>query len=269
MSGLTKAFIVVMLILSAMVAVGSASLFAQRTNWYEKYKAEKDKVVDAEKRAADAVAEKDAKVADAEQNLKGERDLHKLTQGARDQYKGEADSLKTELIKEKAFSQQLNDTVEQLTRTTEDLQTSRNLLEEKLAEVINLKDGALKEKMEAIEDAVQLEKLVQNQEAQIRAFERRIAQLTTGPDTDEAAPTHKIEGTITNMTQGGHLAISVGTDDHVDVGNEFTVFRGATYVGRLRVVRTGRDVSVAKEMPEWRNEMETIQVGDSVSNAIR
>jgi len=270
LSGITKAFIVVMLALSAMVAVGSAALFAQRTNWYEKYKTEKDLVDQAQKDAAQAKAEATKKVEDAENNLKEERDLHKLTRGARDQYKADWMGGETKLADANRFSQQLNDTIEQLTRNNEDLQKSRDLVEGKLGEVTEMMEDAIKEKLEAIEDAVQLEKLVQNKEAQIRAMERRIASMT-GPETDAvgAAPTHKIEGTITDMTEGGYIAISVGTDDHVDVGDQFTVFRGATYVSRVRVVRTGRDVSVAKEMPEWRNETQIIQVGDNVSNAIR
>jgi len=268
---LTKAFIVAMLVLSVMVAVATASLFAQRTDWYKQYseaKAEIDRAKAAQ-RAAEQKAEEQIRQADAK--LQEEVDLHKLTKGERDKYKADWETVRTTLGARDVESQQLRDTLESAQRNIADLQKRNERVEEQLVEIKKERDAANKEKMQAIQDAVQLEKLADAKEQQLRATERILQQLQDKVGRAqgvEVAPAQKIEGTVTSL-QGGYIAISVGSDDKVQDGDEFTVFRGATYVSRIHVVRTGRDVAVAKEMPEWRNESQTIMVGDGVSNAIR
>ncbi|MFH0964558.1 MAG: hypothetical protein V2A58_11190 [Planctomycetota bacterium] len=271
MNTLTKVFIVAMLVLSLLVTVATASLFAQRTNWYKQYtdaKAEIDKAKTAQ-RAAEQKAEEQIRQAD--DKLREEVDLHKLTKGERDKYKADWESVRTKLNERDAEAQQLRDTLEGAQRNIADLQKRNDRVEQQLVEIKKDRDNAYKEKMEAIQDAVQLEKLVDAKEQQLRATERMLRQeqeKMQRASGEEIAPAYKIEGTITSITDG-YIAISVGSDDKVQDGDEFTVFRGATYVSRVRVVRAGRDVSVAKEMPEWRNGSEIITVGDGVSNAIR
>jgi len=93
----------------------------------------------------------------------------------------------------------------------------------------------------------------------------------TASDAPAGCTAHTVidsEGVVTRVVDG-YIGVSVGLDDKVKEGQEFTVHRGSMYVGRIRIVRPSRDVSVATELAEWRQDPDReIKEGDSISNAI-
>lgn len=62
----------------------------------------------------------------------------------------------------------------------------------------------------------------------------------------------------------GLIIISVGEDDGVKTGMEFTVYRGAGYVGRIIVTEVDKELSIARVDKSVSNE---VKVGDNVSAA--
>ena len=64
----------------------------------------------------------------------------------------------------------------------------------------------------------------------------------------------------------GLVVRSVGRDDEVKLGHEFTVYRGDKYIGKVRVIKVYPNLSGARI--EWTKEGEEIQSGDQASTRI-
>jgi uncharacterized coiled-coil protein SlyX len=58
------------------------------------------------------------------------------------------------------------------------------------------------------------------------------------------------------------VVIDIGKDKNVSVGTELSVFRGETFIGKLRVVSVDANTSVADVLQDWTKQ--EIQVGDQV-----
>lgn len=276
MSGLAKFFIVVMLILSLILAVASTALFAQRTNWFDKFQEEKGKVTAAEEKAKQAVADKDQSIAAIQKKLDDAVAENKIIEGQRDEFKAEWQRQKTEYNK-------LNDKLERLVTITQeqsdnitDLSEANTRIEAENGRVKDERDQATAERIEAIKGAVQLEKITEKQLAQIEDSERLIAELNKEiirisgrGDTEQGTVIGpRVQG-IVSYVKEPFIGISVGLDDDVKVGAEFAVHKGTTFVTRIKVVRVDRDVSVAKELKQWRYDAaRQIEEGDTISNAI-
>ena len=77
-----------------------------------------------------------------------------------------------------------------------------------------------------------------------------------------------IEGVV-RYVRDDIVGLGIGSADGVRTGDEFTVHKRATYVGRVRVVRVENETSEAVELREWRNDSERpIREGDSVTNTM-
>lgn len=275
MSGLAKFFIGLMAFLSLAVAVAVTSLFAQRTNWYEKFREEQGKVTEAQNEAKKAVADKEQSVGAIQKKLDDAVAENKIIEGQRDQFEAEWKRQETEYNKLSDKLERLATTIQEQSDNITDLRENNTRIEKENARIKDERDKAIAERVEAIQAAIQLEKLAEKQLAQIDDGERLVAELKDkirdltgqGPG-GQIAPKVRING-IVSYLEDPFVGISVGLDDGVKVGNEFAVFSGTTFVGRVKVVRVDRDVSVAKELKQWRYDSNRkIQEGDSVSNAI-
>ncbi len=70
--------------------------------------------------------------------------------------------------------------------------------------------------------------------------------------------------------QQDFVMLSVGSDDHVEEGMEFIVYRGATYVVKVRAERVLKDMVACRIMPEsWNNAGLEVSKGDQAQNRIR
>ena len=65
-------------------------------------------------------------------------------------------------------------------------------------------------------------------------------------------------------TRGNIVAISIGSEDCVRVGDTYTVVRGKTYVGRLRVTKVYKGQSVAEFDAEYPGDGAPAATGDTV-----
>jgi hypothetical protein len=81
----------------------------------------------------------------------------------------------------------------------------------------------------------------------------------------------EVQGIVVAAKEGGMVEISIGSDDGLRQGNTLDVFRseGPTgkYLGRIEVLETKPDRSVAKVLPEFRKGI--IQKEDRVSTKLR
>jgi hypothetical protein len=83
------------------------------------------------------------------------------------------------------------------------------------------------------------------------------------PETDYLIPP-PIYAKVTSVSEEGHAAIlSVGSDDNVKVGYEFTISRGDEYVGKVVIFRVERDLSFGYSKKEV--ERLPIKAGDDAT----
>ncbi|HEX4149645.1 MAG TPA: hypothetical protein VHY20_11685 [Pirellulales bacterium] len=71
------------------------------------------------------------------------------------------------------------------------------------------------------------------------------------PDTPVGNIPPKVDGVVLATGTNGLLEISLGTDDGLRPGNTLEVSRGKSYLGRVEVLRTAPDKSVAKVIPGY------------------
>lgn len=90
------------------------------------------------------------------------------------------------------------------------------------------------------------------------------------PDTDPGAAAPTVEGVVNQVRQtpGAQLVeVSIGADDGLKSGNTLEVSRGDKYLGRLEVIETSPDKSVARV--DRRYQQGAIQEGDRVATRIK
>ena len=89
--------------------------------------------------------------------------------------------------------------------------------------------------------------------------------IRLGPALDGVAP--KIDGVVLAADMGTKLIeVSLGVDDGLRVGHTLEVYRGATYLGKLVVVRVVANQAVAEIIPEFLKG--AIRKGDQVATRL-
>ena len=76
-----------------------------------------------------------------------------------------------------------------------------------------------------------------------------------------------IEGKVTAVSETTDIVVvSVGSNDKVAVGIEFTVYRGDKYIGKIKVDKVGKDWAGAHSLKDF--QADKIRVGDNVSTSV-
>jgi len=91
------------------------------------------------------------------------------------------------------------------------------------------------------------------------AYQRKYGQLVDiGP---------RIDALVKNVdNEQGLVVLSMGEDDKVQIGREFTVYRGDAYIGTVKVIRLYPNLSGARIL--WLKEGQEIRIGDKASTGV-
>jgi len=116
---------------------------------------------------------------------------------------------------------------------------------------------------QAVAEVQRLKKTTFDLTAETAKYKQAMRSANVDP---EKPPTPQVDGVILAVREGGLLEVSLGSDDGVQKGREFDIFRPAggtsTYVGRCEVVDVAADRSVCKISPTF---LKTpVQRGDRV-----
>lgn len=84
-------------------------------------------------------------------------------------------------------------------------------------------------------------------------------------DQDDAPPSD-LKGVILAVGRENMVEISLGRDDGIKKDHELEVYRGAQYLGRIRIIQTQDDKSIGVIIPGYRKGL--IQQGDKVAAKI-
>lgn len=273
MNWLGKVFVVVILIMSLVFMGLSMAVYATHKNWktvsdqlktkLDQANVEKNnlttdynkKVEDLEKEKTSAVArvatlESELKDA-ADNNLKIQAELDTLNQNQRDH------------IAAVKSTQDLNTN---LTAQVTDLRT-------RIKNEQQTRDSMFKQALVATEQLHQAAGEYNSTRQRNDDLTKQVAGMTTvmrgkgiDPATDPNSVTPDVEGIVSQIrrTSGGQLVeLSIGSDDGLKNGNTVEVARGDRYLGRLEIIETSPDKSVARV--DRRFQQGQIQEGDRVA----
>lgn len=175
---------------------------------------------------------------------------------------------------------------ERLAQTASDLQTTIDQLNNDKNRLVQEKDDALGEKREALSAQNDAEAEQRRLSAEIQGLNDQIVGLnkqlnetgeeldktslelaaykTQYPDLGETLAPPKIKGAVAGVDASLNIVLlSVGGDDGVQKGHQFTIFRGNEYVGVVIIDSVERDHASGYSKKEL--EKSEIQVGDQAT----
>ncbi len=280
MSTLSKVF-VILVFLVAMVKLGvDATLFAQRVDW-------KDKFVKEVNYHYQTQQIKNAEIQDLILQRENLNEYNKILLDKITMLDTENSAKSLQIANlQREFDQKnsqiakliadLDVYVRQLEVQITQIQEMSNKVEEyrgKLAKAAAERSTAVQELQYARQEAEVLQKSMGALEEQHislardkKRLEETIAALNArGVDTDLVSPKKLLEGKVTAVSpEIGLVVISIGRDDGVLEGNEFTIFRQQQFIAKITVERVDRKwsagrVTLKKDDP---------RVSDDASNSI-
>ncbi len=282
MSALSKVFVVVVFILSVAFFGTSATLFKTRLDWkkaYQEYKSGSDEALkQLTERNKNLVAQADnlQKTIDAERAAEAQLgvEVKRLT-GDLAEEKKSVQIARSEASTTKVLMDQVSQTAEAVTKSNQNLQEA---LDKAKAD----RETAMGEaaKATADRDGMQLDLAKTQQELAALKVEQKdlsdrfdtvALQLENFKKTyGVAAPAvvaPPIDGVVKAVDEEEKLVVlSVGKDDKVEIGFDFTVYRGDQYIGKVKVIKVYPNLSGARI--DVLKEGATIQPGDKASTRL-
>lgn len=288
MSALSKVFVILNLILSIVFATFVTYYFKHAENWHQKHE-----TVVAEKKAMETdLNDKIATANKAIDSLKGDVNALKETVNDRnvelERERGENTKLNAEVLRLNDQNREQTNAIErqtaQLARKDDEIRQLGSEIEHNR----QAKEDAVR-KMEQAADAAHEWELQCNEKADLlRDLREHMLELSKELDQNkmvlqemahQGIPIEKflveatplIEGRVTGVLQGV-VMISVGSDDGVRQGYEFTVFRDDKYLCKIRVDKVFQDEAAGEVVtdslpPEASGKIE-VKVNDHVSTRL-
>jgi hypothetical protein len=284
MSTVAKVFIVLNLIFAVIYVGVSAALLAKQENWYwkhqnlrvaydndvEKFTAQADELQAKLTTAEQANESYRSKVNGLENDLKQSRQERELAVKTNESLQGEIGKLREEY---QVILKDLNDQRaenERLTKSFDELRGKYNEAVTQREQSIDDKQRIAKDKedLQMILDDLEkrhIELAKRNQENE-NIIQNYLAKLKIRiPGELLKAPA--IHGSVVGVSDQFNLVmLNVGENDQVKPGYEFTIYRGKTFVGRVKVDRVFPDMCACIALQEYHKD--TIKKGDDASTRV-
>lgn len=152
--------------------------------------------------------------------------------------------------------------MEEVQKLRESVQFAQNDRDEQFKKVVALTDDLNK--------AIGIERQLNERSAQLEdqvAQQKRVMDahgLTIFTDTLNIPPS--VDGVVLAVGAKDMIEISIGSDDGLKEGHHMEVYRGTTYLGRVEILKTEPNRSVARIIPEFRKG--TIRKDDRVTTRL-
>jgi outer membrane murein-binding lipoprotein Lpp len=279
MSVVAKILVVLNLVLAIVFLGAAATFLGAQESWkvkYEEYEVETTKKIDTITAARDLANKRynDARVEAA--NAAGEKDkaveVQRRIEGENEKITNEHNDL---LGKYDKLSQAQKD----LVATNEKLTNDIKALTSQKDEAIAAKAEAVKAMNDAVTEQRRLKALGDEKDDTIAALEKKITDLGEMieglnlklaaykdriGDLPDMIGMEPIKAKVTSVSaQYNIVMLSVGRDDHVKPGYEFTIYRGNEYVGKVVIDRVEKDYCSGQSKKEL--EKSPIQAGDDAT----
>jgi hypothetical protein len=284
MSALAKVFVVFVFLLSVVFFGASATLYKTRTDWKTSYLDYQKHSTDELKRLQLDIGKKTDEVDKLTKSLAGlKSDNDKLSTDK----KQLMEDLKTEKGKVELAGKQVenaNILSESLTKSLDSEKDLKKKVDDAHEQTKTALETALKGAHDATEarDTMRLD-LAKSQE-DLHVSRAEVQKLTNdydtleinyqallkrlGPgDAPDATPAPPIDAIVNAVSNQEKLVlISAGKDQKVQPGFVFTVFRGDSFIGKVKVIKVYPDLAGASIL--FTKDGEAIQRGDKASTAI-
>jgi hypothetical protein len=273
LSGAAKAFVVINLVLALLFAGASASYLAQRNlerdelkkvqAEYTKYKTQAETELSTLKQTRD--------------DLQGQVDALTTDKGDLERRPGNAqaelDLERKNRAEMEARLARLDDSYGKLERDYARLADRTESLEQELAQTRKTAEEAVAAREDAIDARREAEQRAEAATTHFRTTAKELQETRADliryrsayPEPAGRPTPAEIYGKVESVESArGIVVISVGEDDGVKPGMEFTVYRGDGYVGKVVVEDVDKELSVTRVD---RSVSDTVKVGDNVSAA--
>jgi len=269
-----KIFVVLIFAMSLVFMSFAVAVYGTHQNWKQASEDLKKKVADAQARLQEAQDSRTKLEADiAKEEVAKRQALAKLEteknelQVQRDTLSKERDGL---MVKDKEAVAALDTAQQNLARLTKEVEGLRNEIRDaqtqrdthftKVVELTDRVHQAQGELKRLEERSVQLSNQIADQKTVLDAHG-----LSKDTPVDGVPP--QIHGKVLAINQNNMVEISLGKDDGLREGHTLEVFRGSKYLGRVEVLRTSSDRSVAKILPGFKKA--PIQKDDDVATRFK
>jgi uncharacterized coiled-coil protein SlyX len=282
MSGLAKAFVVINLILALFFLGASATLFQTQENWKRVAESGQDSLEQLKEQASAQKETLEGKISSQERNIAGLTNERAVLETQKQDLENQNGSLANDKSELQA---RVNTLESQIAQQDQHLRDKDNALANKdeSIERLNSEIAAAKEDQKravqaaqrALLDKQQLEEtLAQTTEELVDITRERddqamlISSISAAgvsiPDISvQVAP--KIDGVVVAV-RDGIVVLSVGRDDLVKEGYEFTVYEGDRFIGKVKVENVLGDMSGARVL--FTEDGESIRVGNKASTRL-
>ena len=271
MSGTAKAFVVINLVFALLFAGAVASYLAQRNIEREELKKVQAEYAQEKKSLGDQVAKLTQDSTNLQQQVDTLTSDKSLLETNFSNTKKDLDLEQKNRLELEARLTSLDNSVSQLKRDYDRLATRNEELTKELAEAKKTAEAAVTAKEDAVDKMREAE---QRAEAAKNRFVETAKELQEAkgdlaryrrvypePGGKAAVPVY---GKVQQVDPGaGLIVISVGEDDGVKTGMEFTVYRASGYVAKVIVTTVDKELSIARV--DKSVSREEVKVGDNVT----
>jgi len=272
LSTLAKAFVVIVLLLSVLVAVATMGLFAQRQNWQQKAedanmeKAQlSQKLQEKEESFKSQLEQKNEKIRQLNASLEDKTHEVEIVTGQRNEKASQLKESEAKLTQAMTENAKLSDVSKmQAERIAALEELTKNLKAEK--------EKAFYERQQQFNKAAELERQLSNLDKKYKEAEKTIRDLQGEVARPEGVAVEKRAVTAPTVISGivrdkadNLVAISVGSDDGVKKDYLFHIYRGGTYLGDIVVTEVYPDMAVGKILKEVTRDPDNIRKGDNVT----
>ncbi len=279
MSTMGKVFTVLVLILSLVYLGITATLFAYRTDYKKalsdmkaaKEKVEKDDKVEIAAKA-DEVKLKDQQVGSvlaamakaeggqktAEEEAKKWKDQSDTMNGEITKLRGQYETISTQISAKDQVIAQLTTQLDEASKTKTDAVSAKDQAEQKLLDTQSRLTNAEK-------NLVDLEKTYIQKVKELEEAKGKLSMVPPDAIPAEARAVKAVDGKVLAVSKVMNLLIvNVGKDRGVEVGDQFTVYRGDKFVGKIQVEKSDKDWSSARMIEDFKRLDPT--VGDDITS---
>ena len=281
MSPLAKVFVVVNLILSIAFFGSSATLFSTRVNWRERFealKAENGKQLDEAKKKWEAVGTQIVLINGARTKLNADynsvsADKNKI-EGSLNEAKTKNSQLDLRIDSEVKEKTQLTSRLQDLDKKNTDLTALLETARKEADDAKGTKENAVEEMtrfrvdLDRVNDEL-VKARIEYKDLKDKADSMRLeleAAIAAGfrPNSGSAPPINAIVQAV--KAEDKLVVLSVGLNQKVQEGFEFTIYRGDKFIGKVRVVKVWDDLAGAQIL--YTSENDAVQVGDKAATQI-
>lgn len=282
MSGLAKAFVVINLILALFFLGASATLFQTNKNWKEAAEQSTVDIKEWSKEWSGAKETLEGKLAQLDGNVRTLQNENSVLDTQKSELENQMGELRKDITrlessvttltaslgqkdlhlqdKDNAIAQK-DEAIDRLSREKTEAAEAEKLATQRAARASLDLDQLEQQLSTAQMELVQLQKTLTDKELLLASVEKIGIKL----DDIGVQVAPKIDGVVVAV-RDGMVVLSVGRDDMVKEGYEFTVYEGSRFVGKVKVENVLDDMAGARIL--FTEENASIQVGQNASTRL-